>query len=152
MFKTVADEVAAIGQGISDVEDAVGSLRGRKCYGAFEGGEYRACVQVREGDDPAAIGLEVGELPGGRYVRVRLKGEPPDLYDLIGPTFERLAERPDRDPGRPGIEFYRRHDVIDLLLPIVYGSLSSGVIPQHSRRPAAWYRLRHGEQTLREPW
>jgi hypothetical protein len=119
MFKRVADEVAAIGQGISEVEDAVGSLRGRKCYGAFEGGEYRACVQVHEGDDLAAIGLEVGELPGGRYARVRLKGEPPDLYDLIGPTFERLTKRPDRDPTRPGIEFYRRHDVIDLLLPIV---------------------------------
>jgi DNA gyrase inhibitor GyrI len=74
---------------------------------------------VHEGDDLAAIGLEVGELPGGRYARVRLKGEPPDLYDLIGPTFERLTERPDRDPTRPGIEFYRRHDVIDLLLPIV---------------------------------
>jgi DNA gyrase inhibitor GyrI len=74
---------------------------------------------VREGDDPAAIGLEVGELPGGRYARIRLKGEPPDLYQLIAPTFERLAQRPDRDTTRPGIEFYRRHDVIDLLLPIV---------------------------------
>jgi hypothetical protein len=77
MFKRVADEVAAIGDGISQVEDAVGSLRGRKCYGAFEGGEYRACVQVREGDDPTLIGLEVGELPGGRYARVRLKGNHP---------------------------------------------------------------------------
>jgi hypothetical protein len=38
---------------------------------------------------------------------------------LIAPTFERLAQRPDRDASRPGIEFYRRHDVIDLLLPIV---------------------------------
>lgn len=118
MFKRVADEVAAIGQGIAEVEDAVGSLRGRKCYGAFEGGEYRVCVQVREGDDAAALGLEVGELPGGRYARLRLKGEPPALYELIGPTFESLAQRADRDPTRPGIEFYRRHDVIDLLLPI----------------------------------
>jgi effector-binding domain-containing protein len=118
MFKRVADEESAIGQGIAEVEEAVGSLRGRKCYGAFEDGEYQACVQVREGDDPAAIGLEVGELPGGRYARIRLKGEPPDLYQQIGPTFERLAQRPDRDTSRPGIEFYRRHDVIDLLLPI----------------------------------
>ena len=119
MFKRVADEEAAIGEGISAVEAAIGSLRGRKCYGAFEGGEYRACVQIREGDEPAAIGLEVGELPGGRYARVRLKGEPPDLYRRIAPSFERLAGRPDRDRSRPGIEFYRRHDVIDLLLPVV---------------------------------
>jgi hypothetical protein len=100
MFKRVADEVTAIEQGISDVENVIGSLRGRKCYG----GEYRVCVQVREGDDAAALGLEVGELAGGRYAR---------------PTFETLAQREDRDPTRGGIEFYRRHDVIDLLLPIV---------------------------------
>jgi hypothetical protein len=117
MFKRVADEEAAIGQGISDVEAVIGPLRGRKCYGAFADGEYRVCVQTREGDDPAAIGLEVGELPGGRYARVRLNG--PDLSHLIAPTFERLAERPDRDPSRPGIEFYRRHDVVDLLLPVL---------------------------------
>jgi hypothetical protein len=36
---------------------------------------------------------------------------------LIQPAFERLAKRPDRDLSRPEIEFYRRHDVIDLLLP-----------------------------------
>ena len=118
MFKRVADEPVAIGVGISQVEAVIGSLRGRKCYGAFKDGEYLVCVQIREGDNPSAIGLETGSLPGGRYARVRLTGEPPDLYELIGPTFERLAERSDRDQTRPGIEFYRRHDVIDLLLPI----------------------------------
>ena len=70
-------------------------------------------------DDPHALGLEVGSLPGGRYARERLTGEPPKIYEPIGPTFERLATRTDRDPSRPGIEFYRRRDVIDLLLPIV---------------------------------
>jgi hypothetical protein len=29
-----------------------------------------------------------------------------------------LAARPVWDASRPGIEFYRRHDVIDLLLPV----------------------------------
>jgi hypothetical protein len=37
------------------------------------------------------------------------------LYGLIQPTFQRLAQRPDRDASRPEIEFYRRHDLIDLL-------------------------------------
>ena len=60
MFKRVADEEAAIGRGIAEVEAAVGSLRGRKCYGAFQGDEYRVCVQLREGDDPASMGLEAG--------------------------------------------------------------------------------------------
>jgi len=119
MFKRVADEATAIGRGMQEVEETVG-LRGRKYYGAFDNdGEYRICVQLREGDDPQALGLEVGSLPGGRYARERLTGEPPKIYELIGPTFERLATRTDRDSSRPGIEFYRRRDVIDLLLPVV---------------------------------
>ena len=119
MFKRVADEATAIGRGMQEVEETVG-LRGRKYYGAFDNdGEYRICVQLREGDDPQALGLEVGSLPGGRYARERLTGEPPKIYELIAPTFERLSSRPDRDPSRPGIEFYRRRDVIDLLLPVV---------------------------------
>lgn len=119
MFKRVADEPNEIGRGMAEVEEIVG-LRGRKYYGAFDdNGEYRVCVQLREGDDPQAFGLEVGTLPGGRYARVRLTGEPPGIYELIEPTFKRLSDRTDRDPSRPGIEFYRRHDVIDPLLPIL---------------------------------
>lgn len=121
MFKRTADEQEAITRTWSEVEAAVGPLRGRKFYGTFDPQtrEYRVCVQWREGDDPDALGLEDGSLPGGRYARERLEGEPPAVYGLIKPTFEQLAKRPDRDPSRPAIEFYRRHDVIDLLLPVV---------------------------------
>jgi hypothetical protein len=120
MLKRVADEQSAISRGWVEVEEAVGSLRGRKFYGAFDeaAGEYRVCVQLRKGDDPAALGLETGSLPGGRYARVRLLGDPPAVYELIAPTFERLASRSDRDFDRPGIEYYRRVDTIDLLLPV----------------------------------
>ena len=85
MFKRVADEPDAITHGMADVERAVG-LRGRKYYGAFDtdGAEYRVCVELREGDDPNALGLEVGTLPGGRYARVRITGGPPEVYRLIG--------------------------------------------------------------------
>jgi DNA gyrase inhibitor GyrI len=81
-------------------------------------GEYWVCVKRRDGDDPKALGLEKGTLPGGRYARERLEGEPPAVYGLIKPTFDRLAQRSDGDMSRPSIEFYRRRDVIDLLLPI----------------------------------
>jgi predicted transcriptional regulator YdeE len=120
MFKRVSDEQAAISGGWAEVEAAVGSLHGRKFYGVFDETrrEYRVCVEVREGDDAAPLGLETGTLPGGRYAQVRLQGDPPAVYELIAPTFKRLATRPDRDPSRPEIEFYRRHDVIDLLLPV----------------------------------
>jgi hypothetical protein len=119
MLRRTADEAEAVQRTMAEVEEAVG-LRGRTYFGAFDldGDEYRVCVKLREGDDPAAFGLEPATLPGGRYARVRLRGEPPALYELIGPTFARLAERPDRDPSRPGIEHYRRRDEIDLLLPV----------------------------------
>ena len=126
MFKRVADEQSAITRGWTEFEQAIGSLRGRKFYGAadessFQGnahGEYRICVQLSDDDDPVALGLEVGTLPGGRYARVRVEGQPPAVYRLIGPAFERLADRADCDASRPVIEYYRRHDTIDLLQPI----------------------------------
>ena len=119
MFKRVADEQAAISGGMAEVEAAVG-LRGRKFYGAFDadGDQYRVCVQIRGGRRSEGARAGGRHAAGGRYARVQLAGEPPDVYPLIGPTFERLSQRPDRDRSRPGIEFYRRRDVIDLLLPV----------------------------------
>ncbi|HSC50027.1 MAG TPA: hypothetical protein VLD16_07165 [Gaiellaceae bacterium] len=70
------------------------------------------------GDDAAALGLEEGSLPGGRYLRARLRGEPPALYERIGPTFEQLVSRTPPDETRPSLEFYRRHDEVELLLPV----------------------------------
>ncbi len=120
MFVRAADEQADISRAWTDLEAAVGPLRGRRFYGTFDASahEYRACVELRGDEDPAALGLEVGTLPGGSYARVRLHGEPPALYGEIAPAFERLAQRPDHDPSRLGIEHYRRHDEIDLLLPV----------------------------------
>ena len=120
MFRRTTDQQEAITRAWTEVETAVDSLRGRKFYGAFDPttGEYWVCVQRRENDDPERLGLEDGTLPGGRYARERLEGDPPRVYRKIRPTFDRLAERLDLDPSRKSIEFYRRHDMIDLLLPI----------------------------------
>jgi len=121
MFRRTIDEQESITKTWADVEAAIGSLRGRKFYGVFDPAtkDYRVCVQWQDGDDAAALNLEDGTIAGGRYARERLEGEPPALYELIQPTMERLASRPDRDPARPEVEFYRRNDVIDLLVPIV---------------------------------
>jgi hypothetical protein len=120
MFRRSSDEQTSITRTWSEVESLLGSLRGRKFYGVFnsETKEYWVCVQWRSGDDADALGLEDGVIAGGRYVRERLEGEPPGVYRLIQPTMERLAARPDRDPSRPEVEFYRRHDVIELLVPV----------------------------------
>ena len=120
MFRRARDESAAIRHAWAELEATVGSLRGRKFFGAFDPatGEYRACTQLRDDDDPDALGLEVGTLPGGPYLRERLKGEPPEIYERIGPTFDKLVEQAPCDETRPSIEFYRSRDVIDLLLPV----------------------------------
>jgi hypothetical protein len=119
MFVRTEDEPVAMRRGWERLEAVVG-LRGRKFFGAFDPstGEYRVCVQVREGDDPAALGLESGTLPGGRYLRARLRGEPPAVYERIGPTFAALEETARPDATRPSIEFYRQLGEIDLLLPV----------------------------------
>jgi hypothetical protein len=119
MFIRTPDEVDEFGRAFQRLEELVGT-RGRKFFGAFypREKEYRACVQLQEGDDPSGLGLESGTLSGGRYLRERIRGEPPALYERIGPTFEELLKRATPDETRPSIEFYRRHDEIDLLLPL----------------------------------
>jgi hypothetical protein len=120
MLVRVADELPEIQRAWAEFEAAVG-LRGRKFFGAFDPATdtYSVCAVLRAGDDAAAFGAERGTLPGGRYARVRLHGEPPEVYDQIGPTAQRLAQRQDADRTRPTLEYYRRHDVIDVLVPIV---------------------------------
>lgn len=119
MLVRVADELPRIQRAWAAFETAVG-LRGRKLYGAFDpaASTYSVCAVLRPGDDPAAIGAERGTLPGGRYACVRLHGEAPGVYEQIGPTAQRLAQRPDADHTRPTLEYYRRHDVIDVLVPV----------------------------------
>jgi hypothetical protein len=120
MFVRVADQLSEIQRAWASFEAVVG-LRGRKFYGAFDPvtATYSVCAVLRPGDDPAEFGAESGTLPGGRYACVRLHGEPPTVYAEIGPTAERLAQRTDADQTRPTLEYYRRHDLIDVLVPIL---------------------------------
>ncbi|HZT84940.1 MAG TPA: hypothetical protein VE984_05910 [Gaiellaceae bacterium] len=117
-FVRVPDGLAHIRRAWDELE-AVVPLRGRHFYGAYDPvtDEYRACVEVREGDE-LVPGLESGTLPGGRYLRARLRGEPPGVYGRIGPTIEELERQADPDESRTILEHYRRHDEIDLLVPI----------------------------------
>jgi hypothetical protein len=100
-----------------ELEAKLETLRGRKFYGAFylDSDEYRACVEVLPDED---LGLSRETLPGGRFRRSVLRGEPPELYSRIAPAFEELVAGADSDPTRPSLEFYRRRDEVVLLLPI----------------------------------
>jgi Integron-associated effector binding protein len=114
----VPDELEHIRRAWDELETLV-ALRGRHFYGAFDpvANDYRACVEVRAGEK-LVPGLESGTLPGGRYLRARLHGEPPAVYERIGPTFDELTRQTKPDTSRPSLEHYRRRDEIDLLLPI----------------------------------
>ena len=128
MFVRTADEPAEIQSGWQRLEALV-SLRGRKFFGAFNPStrEYRACVQLQEGDDPAALGLETGTLPGGRYLRVRLRGEPPEVYERI--ALDALLENAVKHTG-PG-------DVVELRSRAVPDGVAIEVVDGGSGIPEA---------------
>jgi hypothetical protein len=117
-FVRVPDGIEHIRRAWDELE-AVVALRGRRFYGAFDpvAEDYRACVEMRDGDE-LVPDLESGTLPGGRYLRARLRGDPPGVYARIGPTFAALSRERKPDLSRPSLEHYRRYDEIDLLLPI----------------------------------
>jgi hypothetical protein len=119
MFIRTPDDPLEFGPAFQRLEELVGT-RGRKFYGAFypREKEYRACVVTKDGDDASALGLEEGAIPAGRYLRARLQGEPPALYERIAPTFEALVRQAPPDEARPSLEYYRRHDEVELLLPV----------------------------------
>jgi hypothetical protein len=119
MLDRTQDEIGAIRALWPRFETLVG-LPGRKMYALVDesAGTYAACTPVRAGDDPAALGLETGVLPGGWYLQARITGEPPALYDRIGPAMTALEARAIVDLGRPLVEYYRRHDEVELWVPV----------------------------------
>lgn len=120
MFLEVPDTQAGITQGWERLEGLLGDLRGRHFFGTVEAQEpgYRVCVEQRDDDQPSRLGLVSSTLPGGRYLRVRLRGEPPAVYRSIAPAVGQLETTGRRDVTRPVIEHYRRRDEIDVLMPL----------------------------------
>jgi DNA gyrase inhibitor GyrI len=103
-----------------ELESRLGTLRGRRFSGVFDpaSGEYLACVQTKGGEEAHALGLGQTVIPGGTYLRTTITGQPPAVYAQVGPTFEELEKQSRPDSNRPLIEFYRRHNEIDLLVPV----------------------------------
>jgi len=105
------------------LESRLPSLKGRKFYGVFrlreDGEEYFACVERAPQDDPAAMGLEVGTIPGGTYVRRKvMEWERVIAEGRLGDHFRELAQTYPFDPSRPEIEYYRSMEELHLLLPV----------------------------------
>jgi hypothetical protein len=116
LFVSATDEVPEIRRAWERLEDVV-PLQGRRFIGVvWPAGVYWAAVERLAGEESS--GLDGGVIPGGGYARAKLHGEPPGLYDRIAPEFEALEAAVARDPDRPGLEYYRRHDEVHLLVPV----------------------------------
>ncbi len=72
----------------------------------------------KQNDNPDGLGLQLGTLAGGWYLRGRIVGEPPQIYERIAEGMAELQAAMPREDGRPHVEFYRRRDQIELWLPI----------------------------------
>ena len=119
MLERVRDQISDIQELWPRFEKRVGP-RGRRMYAMVDltAGTYATCTPVRAGDDPATLGLAAGVLPGGWYLRAAIAGEPPELYDRIAPAMSELQALAEVDPARPLVEYYRRHDQIELWVPV----------------------------------
>ncbi|KDP89619.1 MULTISPECIES: hypothetical protein [Clavibacter] len=96
------------------------SLRGRRMMGLVLAADhvYRMASVRLERDGEAPADLDETVVPGGSYLRLRLRGSAPEIYEDIGPAFDVLFGLADHDPDRPHIERYRRAGEIDCLVPI----------------------------------
>lgn len=119
MGATCADLPVEIQRLWPKFEHLVG-LQGRKMYALVdvEACSYVTCTPIRADDDANALELQVTELPGGRYRRGRVCGEPPAIYALIAPGVAELMAAGAADATRPIVEFYKRRDEIELWVPI----------------------------------
>lgn len=90
MLERTRDELPAIQELWPRFERLVG-LRGRRMYAMVTAETYSACTPVKDGDDAGCLGLSTAILPGGWYLQARITGDPPRLYERIGPAMQALG-------------------------------------------------------------
>lgn len=106
------------------LESKLPSLKGRRFYGIFrllpEGEEYFACVEEIEGDIPEKMGLDVGTIPGGLYIRRKVYDwENVIAAGKLGSIFQEMGNYYRADRTRPEIEYYRSMAELHVLVPVV---------------------------------
>ena len=113
-------DLAQVQQAWPRFEASLDSLHGRRMMGLVlnRQGVYRLATSKLDRDSDHSYDLEETVVPGGDYLRLTLVGTPPELYSRIGAAFDALFEQADHDPDRPLIEFYRREDEVDCLVPV----------------------------------
>jgi len=113
-------EVDAVQEAWPAFEGAFDSLQGRRMMGLVYGGNavYRLASVRLDRDRENALGLDETTIPGGDYLRLRLRGEAPEVYGQISDAFDVLFAFANHDAERPHIESYRREGEVDCLVPI----------------------------------
>jgi len=119
-------------EAMQKLEAKLPSIKGRRFYGLFrvlpEGEEYFACVEKLSTDDPDAMGLDVGRIPGGLYVRRKVLDWSKVIAEGKLPSiFQDMVRQYDVDRTRPEIEFYRSMTELHILIPVLSRDLAASV-------------------------
>ena len=123
LSRDVGLDLAEIQGAWPEFEGSFDSLQGRRMMGLFYPGTgtYRMSATRLESDAGHRLGHDETVRPGGRYLRMRLRGAAPGVYEEIAPAFDALfgLADSDHDTVRPHIEYYRREGEVDCLVPLV---------------------------------
>lgn len=123
LYLEVPNSVSKVKEAWPKFEESFHSLKGRKMFGLDYDNEkvYRVCSKVLEEDEGETFGLNEFTFEGGKYRRLRLKENPPQLYEKIGPAFELLIKEYSNeiDWERPLIEYYKSENILDVMVPTI---------------------------------
>lgn len=121
LSRDVALDVDVVQAAWPEFEEGFDSLQGRRMMGLVFGGNnvYRLSSVRLDRDDDNTLALNKTTIPGGSYLRLRLRGNAPEIYGQISPAFDALFALADHDSTRPHIEYYKREGEVDCLVPIL---------------------------------
>jgi hypothetical protein len=117
-------------EAMQKLESRLPSIKGRRFYGAFrvlpEGEEYYACVERVASDDPVAMRLDEGRIPGGLYIRRKVLEWSKVIAEGKLPSVSHdMVRHYEVDRSRPELEYYRSMTELHILIPV----LSRGPAP-----------------------
>ena len=120
MYVEARGGLSGVREAWSTLESKLPSLKRRKFYGTYHDDDkvYRACTAIMDEKEPEKLALSTWTIPGGKFVREKIR-DYASRVEIIGETFESMAQENDPDPNRPSIEFYRSQREVILLLPIL---------------------------------
>ena len=122
LYMAVSNDPESQQKAWPEFESRFPSLTGRKMYGLDYDGKkvYRVCSLVLDSDNEETFGLEQFTFEGGTYIRLRLKLDPPELYEKIGPAYGYLFSQYEEEINwsLPMIKQYKVKNILDIMIPI----------------------------------